>query len=231
MYRGWGAWEEALRVARTHGGPGAAHGVGYAYAAATVAAGGGGSGGSEAALASGSRILERLGMVEAGIEAACAAGNYELALDAAARYAKDRRGGVLVKRGMRHEDAGEYAAAEADFVAGGAAKEACDMYVHAGDYGAALRVADAHDPTAIPGILCAEAGAAAARGDYDKAERLYLQGSAPEAALAMYLGAGTKWHPQALRLCKAYLPERSAEVTDKIRRAAAGGAPRWGGAA
>ena len=78
------------------------------------------------------------------------------------------------------------------------------MYLHTQDWDAAMRVAEQCDPTAITDILTAQAAAAAAAGQYQTAESLFLKAKRPEAALAMYREAG-QWQP-ALRLAEAYMP-------------------------
>lgn len=78
------------------------------------------------------------------------------------------------------------------------------MYLHTQDWDAAMRVAEQCDPTAIMDILTAQAAAAAAAGQYQMAESLFLKAKRPEAALAMYREAG-QWQA-AVRLAEAYMP-------------------------
>jgi len=63
-HKGRGAWEDALRVARAHGGAPAAHGVAYEHARTL---------GGEA----GVKLLQRLGMLEVCIDMAAEAGHWE----------------------------------------------------------------------------------------------------------------------------------------------------------
>ena len=218
MYKGSGAWEEALRVARQHGGASAAHAVAFEQARAL---------GGEA----GVKLLQRLGMLEVCADLATDAGLWDWALDMCEKHAREKVPGVLLKRALAREDAGEYGGAEVDFLAAGKPREAIEMYIHLADWRAAGRLADAHDSEAVGLVLCAEAGAAVKSGDLARAERLYVQARKPEAAVEAYLAGGTAFHPDALRLAKTFVPARVPEVTDRIRRAAAAGGPLEGGSA
>lgn len=88
----------------------------------------------------------------------------------------------------------------------GKPREAIDMYLHNQDWDSAMRVAEQYDPTAIMDIFTAQAAAAAAAGQYQLAESLFLKAKRPEAALAMYREAG-QWQ-SALRLAEAYMPTK-----------------------
>ena len=52
------------------------------------------------------------------------------------------------------QDHGNFGEAEPAFLAAGKPREAVDMYCHARDWAAALRVAQAHDAGAVHSILC-----------------------------------------------------------------------------
>jgi len=47
-------------------------------------------------------------------------------------------------------------AAEHEFAAGDAPREAIDMYLHARDWAAATRVAENWDPASLPDVYCAQ---------------------------------------------------------------------------
>ncbi|CAN0066232.1 unnamed protein product, partial [Choristocarpus tenellus] len=73
--------------------------------------------------------------------------------------------------------------AEEEFLQAGKPREAIDMFVHQKDWESALRVAEAHDPSAAPDVLCSRAADAAAAGDRARAEELFLRALKPEKAL------------------------------------------------
>ena len=85
------------------------------------------------------------------------------------------------------------------------------MYVHQQAWTDAMRVADTYDPSAVPDVYAAQARAAADARDYARAEELFLLGSKPELALAMYQEAAM-W-PEALALTQRHLPHKLAEVS------------------
>ena len=73
-------------------------------------------------------------------------------------------------------------------------------------------------------------------GDFSRAERIFLQAGNAGGALGMYLAAGPKYHPEAMRLAMAHCPERVPEVSDRVKRASGGlgsldGERRMGGGA
>ncbi|KAI8469208.1 MAG: intraflagellar protein IFT172 [Monoraphidium minutum] len=216
MYRGQGAWEDALRVAKAHGGPAATKAVAYAWAAVAPAEEGG-------------ALLRRLGLGEAAVDAAVEAGAFGHAFQLAQVAAPQRVGDVHLKHAMFLEDNGRFPEAEVEFVAAGKPREAVDMYTHARDWDAALRVAEAHEPEAVPGVLAAQAQALADSGQLSTAEAAFLRACRPDAALAMYRAAG-QWGA-ALRLAEAYLPARVAEVQLDAAAAQAQGAGGGGGVA
>ncbi|GBF87714.1 intraflagellar transport protein [Raphidocelis subcapitata] len=209
MYRSQGAWEHALRVSKAHGGAAAARQVAYEWAVSMPPEEGG-------------ALLRRLGLGDAAVEAAVEAAAFDHALQLAqARAAAPHRlAEVRLKRAMFLEDSRRFADAEGEFVAAGKPREAVDMYTHARDWEAALRVAEEHEPDAVP-----DAGDLAASGQLAAAESVFLRARRPDAALEMYRSAG-QWDA-AVRLAEAYVPARAAEL--RLEMAAAAGAA--GGAA
>ena len=57
---------------------------------------------------------------------------------------------------MYLEDEGRFKEAEEEFVKADKPKEAIDMYIHQQDWGAATRVAEAYDPTAMGDVQMAQ---------------------------------------------------------------------------
>lgn len=203
MYRSAGAWDDAMRVARTAGGPAAAGRVAYAQALSL---------GPEAGMA----LLKRLGQVEAAVDFAIETRQWDAALELATRHAPAKVSHVHLKHGIALEDEGAFAAAEAAFVAAERPREAVDMHLHLKDWAAALRVAEAHEPGAIPDVLIAQANASAADRDWAAAEALFLEARRPDLAVDMFLTARNA--AEALRVAQRHIPHRLAEVTDRIKK-------------
>lgn len=76
--------------------------------------------------------------------------------------------------------------AEEEFLQAGKPREAIDMFVHQKAWADACRVAEGHDPPAVPDVLCAQAADIAAAGDRAAAEDLYVRAGKPEKALQVF---------------------------------------------
>lgn len=209
MFRQASQWEEATRVARAHGGQQAAQRVAYAQA---VALGGD----------AGMKLLARLGLMEQAIDYACDTGDWERALEMAGRHGKGEKIPIVhFKRAMKLEDMGQYAAAEAAFIAAEKPREAVEMHLHLKDFASALRVAEGYDPASVGDVLEGQARAAVEAREYSRAEGLFLDAKRPELAIEAWFEA--RQYPEALRVAKQYLPNKVAEVTDRVKRAMAAG--------
>jgi intraflagellar transport protein 172 len=237
MYQALGRWDDAMRCARQHAmSSGASSGAGslanrVAYAQALSLGG-----------EQGIKLLSRLGIVEQAIDFHCDSGDYERALDLASRAPfvppagssitgvnvaaatlKERERltqSVHIKRAMKLEDQGQYAAAEQSFIVAEKPREAVDMYLHLKDWAAAMRVADSYDPASVGSILEAQGRASAASGDFGRAEGFFVDAKKPELAIDVWFDA--RQYPEALRVAKQYLPNRVNEVADRIKRAVGG---------
>ena len=158
MYREAGQWEDAIRVAKLHGGVGASKQVVFAWA---VQLGG----------EMGAKLLTKFGLVEQAIEYAIESGHFEHAVELASTSHKSKLPYVHLKHAMYLEDEGRFKEAEDSFVKANKPKEAIDMYIHQHDWINAMRVADTYDPTSITDILVAQARVAFERKDYEHAEQ------------------------------------------------------------
>ncbi|KIZ07625.1 Intraflagellar transport protein [Monoraphidium neglectum] len=195
MYTSQGSWEDALRVAKAHGGAAATKQVAYAWAVAVPPEEGG-------------ALLRRLGLGDAAVDAAAEAGAFGHAFQLAQVAAPQRMADVHLKHAMYLEDNGRFNEAEVEFVNAGKPREAIDMYIHAQDWEAALRVAEGHEPESVGDVLAAQAQALADSGQLSAAESVFLKARRPEAALQMYRAA-SQW-AAALRVAEAYAPARVA---------------------
>ncbi len=108
--------------------------------------------------------------------------------------------------------------AEAAFLRARDAQGAIDMHLRLGDHAAALRLAEAHAPAALPAVLAAEAAALLPRGREGareearllQAEALYLKAGQPEQALQVHMEA--KAWAGAFRVAQRHCPWRLGDV-------------------
>ncbi|XP_059516265.1 intraflagellar transport protein 172 homolog [Myotis daubentonii] len=205
MYRSNGLWEEAYRVAKTHGGANAHKQVAYLWAKSL---------GGEAAV----RLLNKLGLLEAAIDHAADNCSFEFAFELSRLALKHKTPEIHLKYAMYLEDEGKFEEAEAEFIRAGKPKEAVLMFVHNQDWEAAQRVAEAHDPDSVADVLVGQARGALEEKDFQKAEGLLLRAQRPGLALNYYKEAGL-WS-DALRICKDYMPGQLEALQEEYEREA-----------
>jgi len=208
MYRSNDMWDEAFRVAKFHGGNAAANRVAYAWALSL---------GGEA----GSKLLNKLGLIEQAVDYAIDSGAFDHAFQLARSSLKKKLPEVYLKHALFLEDEGRFAEAEAEFLAADKPKEAIDMYIHQQDWVAAMRVAEAYDPSSISDVLVAQGRTALEAKDYMRAESLFVDAKKPDLALRMYLDS--RQFPEAIRVAKKHLPHKVHEVNNEIQRIISGG--------
>jgi intraflagellar transport protein 172 len=119
---------------------------------------------------------------------------------------------------MALEDEGKFREAELQFIKAKKPKEAVLMYVHNQDWDSAQRVAEEHDEDSVSDVLVGQAKVAFEARDYAKFESLLLRAQRPELAVKQYKDQGL-W-PEALRVCKEYLPHRLKGLQDEYDRSA-----------
>jgi intraflagellar transport protein 172 len=227
MYRDHDMWEEAVRVAKSKGGPAASKQVAYAWAVSL---------GGEA----GAKLLSKYGLSEQAIDYATESGTqsaFDHAFSLARASMKSKLPEVFLKYAMFLEDEGRFKEAEDAFVAADKPKEAIDMYTHQQDWAAAMRVAEQNDPSSVNDVLCAQAKAFVDGKDLVKAEALFLKAKKPELAVKAYKDAG-RWN-EAIKLTREFLPFKLAEINadyqrfqrgDYVADGASGGGGGGGGA-
>ena len=193
MYRLKNQWEDAFRLARTHGGEKAAQQVVFLWAKAL---------GGDAAI----RLLQKHSMVDLGLEMALDTGAFEIGFLIANQVLPERLPEVHQKLAQVLEDEGKLKEAEEEFVKADKPREAVLMYVHARDWPSALRVAEQHDPESLTDILLAQAKLAFEEQDFAKGEAFLLRAQKPELIVKYYRDHGM-WD-DAMRVCKEYLPHK-----------------------
>mmetsp|Transcript_29270 Transcript_29270/g.93818 ORF Transcript_29270/g.93818 Transcript_29270/m.93818 type:complete len:1764 (-) Transcript_29270:152-5443(-) len=206
MYRTAGLWEEALRLAKYHGGVNAAKRVAYAWALSLGAK-------------DGAKLLNKLNLMEACIGVAIENSAFDQAFQWAEAGCLKMKPEIHLKHALFLEDDDNFKAAEEEFVAAGKPREAIDMYVHNQDWAAAMRVAETHDPRAVGAVQAAEGQVEQERGNHARAEKLYIDAGKPEMALEMYRAANL-WE-DAVRVMQRHLPHQMADVTREWKKAEA----------
>ncbi|CAN0030916.1 unnamed protein product, partial [Sphacelaria rigidula] len=222
MYRSNDLWDDALRVAKFHGGQSAHKRVAYAWALAL---------GGEA----GAKLLTKQGLIEPAIDYATESGAFDHALELAQACCPAKLPGIHLKHALFLEDEERFKEAsthththththtnnlaEEEFLQAGKPREAIDMFVHQKAWTDACRVAEEHDPPALSDVLCAQAADAAAVGHRSAAEDLYVRAAKPEKALQCYEEAGM-WQ-DALRVCQRHLPHLAHKVQTQYQAAQA----------
>jgi intraflagellar transport protein 172 len=197
MFRSNDMWDEAIRVAKFHGGINASKRVAYAWAMEL--------GGEQ-----GSKLLTRLGLIEPAIDYAIETGAFEHAFELARNSAQKKLPDVHLKYALFLEDEERFKEAEEEFIKAGKPREALDMYIHQQEWQNAMRVAETADPASVSDVFIAQARLWVERKDYQRAEGFFLSAQKPELALAAYLEGGM-WQ-DAIRLAKRHLPHKLMEV-------------------
>ena len=158
----------------------------------------------------GAKLLTKLGLIEPAIDYALETGAFDHAFELARTCLQRKIPEVHLKHALHLEDEERYKEAEDEFVKANKPREAVEMYIHQQDWDNAMRVAEKFDPAAVPEVLAAEGRAALDRGEFAKAEELFISASKPEMALAMY--QDQRMWPEAIRVAQRHLPHRVNEV-------------------
>ncbi|XP_078506239.1 intraflagellar transport protein 172 homolog [Lissotriton helveticus] len=203
MYRVTDMWEEAYRVAKTHGSTNAHKHVAYLWAKSL---------GGEAAV----KLLNKFGLLETAIDYAADNGSFDFAFELCRLSLKQKMPEIHLKYAMFLEDEGKFPEAEAEFIKAEKPKEAVLMYVHNQDWDAAQRVAEAHDPDSVADVLVGQARFSFDQKEFQKAEAFLLRAQRPEIAVKYYKEAGM-WS-DAIRICKEYIPGKLEHLQDEYER-------------
>ncbi|KAJ8009128.1 hypothetical protein DPEC_G00085660 [Dallia pectoralis] len=205
MYRVNNLWEEAYRVAKSHGGASAHKQVAYMWARSL---------GGEAAV----KLLNKFGLLETAIDFAADNCSFDFAFELARLSTKKKIPEIHLKNAMFLEDEGKFAEAEMEFIKAQKPKEAVLMYVHNQDWAGALRVAEANDPASVPDVLVDQAKFCFEQKDFQKAEAYLLRAQRPEMAIKYYKDADM-WS-DAMRICKEYLPNKLGILQEEYEEVA-----------
>ncbi|KAI9137410.1 hypothetical protein BKA69DRAFT_1032603 [Paraphysoderma sedebokerense] len=203
MYCSNGLYEDAHRIAKTHGGIQPAKQVAYLWARSL---------GGEAA----AKLLSKLDLLDYAIDFASENGAFEFAFELAKYGDKSKVNDVYLRQAMAFEDEGKFAEAEKAFVLAQKPKEAILMHIHNEDWEAAQRVATAHDPTAVVDVLIGQAKVAFNAKDFSKAESLILRAQRPDFGIRFYKEC-SMWK-EAIKFAKEYIPAKLSEIQDEYEK-------------
>ncbi|KAM3602576.1 uncharacterized protein V6R79_006682 [Siganus canaliculatus] len=203
MYRVSDMWEEAHRVAKSHGGANAQKQVAYMWARSL---------GGEAAV----KLLNKFGLLDYAIETASNNFSFDFAFDLARLASKDKIPEIHLNHALYLEDEGKFPEAEVEFIRAGKPKEAVSMYIHTKDWASAQRVAEGHDPDSVSKVLVGQAKSCFEQKDFQKAEAFLLRAQRPELAVKYYKDADM-WS-DAMRICKEYLPNKLSALQEEFEK-------------
>ncbi|KAI8902928.1 hypothetical protein BC833DRAFT_571194 [Globomyces pollinis-pini] len=203
MYCANNMFEEAYRVAKSHGGVNSAKQVAYLWARSL---------GGESAV----KLLTKLALLDSAIDFATENGAFDFAFELSRFADKHKLSDVHYKHAMYLEDEGKFKEAEAAFILAGKPREAILMYIHDENWDAALQVAEMYEPVSVPEVLIGQAKVAFTKQEYSKAESLILRAQRPELGIKMYKDT-SNWK-EALRFTKQYLPNKLNEVHQEYER-------------
>ena len=198
MYRQNEQWEEALRVAKQHGGQDAYKQAAYEFA---IHVGGD----------AGTKMLVKRGLAELAVDVAVERHEWTTAFSIATAACKDDKvRDVHLQYAMALEDEGKFAKAEEEFIAARKPKEAIDMHCHQHDWTAAMRVCQAYDLSAMGDIIDSQAKVCIEAKDWKGAETVWVQHKKGEQVVRMYMEQ--RMWDDATRSAKVYAPRLLSQV-------------------
>uniref|UniRef100_A0A1A8U1D0 Intraflagellar transport protein 172 homolog n=1 Tax=Nothobranchius furzeri TaxID=105023 RepID=A0A1A8U1D0_NOTFU len=203
MYRDHDMWEDAHRVAKSHGGAGAQKQLTFMWAQSL---------GGEAAV----KLLNRFSLLDYAIDFATNNYFFDFAFDLARLSRKEKIPDIHLKQAIYLEDEERLPEAEVEFIKAGKPKEAVSMYVHIKDWASAQRVAESHDPESVPEVLVGQAKFCFEQKEFQKSEAFLLRAQRPELAVKLYKDADM-WS-DAMRICKEYLPNKLSRLQEEYER-------------
>lgn len=201
MYRDRDMWDDAVRVAKVHGGANSAKQVVISRALVMDAN-------------EGVHLLTKFNLLEAGIDTALESLKFDLAQQWSQLGLPAKLPYVYLKYAMHYEDQGDFRMAEDCFLKSGKPREAIDMYVHQHEFSNAMRVAENYDQSAIPSICIAHGRVCFQQGKYKESESLFMRANAPETLLKMYVDS--KMYTEAQAVAKDHCPEMMGEIAKRI---------------
>ncbi|KAI8611221.1 hypothetical protein BC830DRAFT_1069003 [Chytriomyces sp. MP71] len=203
MYCANNLYEDAYRVAKSHGGSNSTKQVAYLWARSL---------GGESAV----KLLTKFGLLEAAIDFATENGAFDFAFELSRFADKFKLADIHYKHAMFLEDEGKFKEAESAFILAGKPKEAILMYIHTENWVEALHVAETYEPTSVPEVLISQAKVAFDRKDFSAFETLMLRAQRPDLTLKLYKD-NDMWK-ECLQFAKQHVPNRVTDLHEEYNR-------------
>ncbi|KAJ3074648.1 hypothetical protein HDU98_010644 [Podochytrium sp. JEL0797] len=203
MYCANNLYEDAYRVAKSHGGSNSTKQVAYLWARSL---------GGESAV----KLLTKFGLLEAAIDFATENGAFEFAFELSRFADKFKLSDIHYKHAMFLEDEGKFKEAESAFILAGKPKEAILMYIHTENWTEALHVAETYEPNSAPEVLISQAKVSFDRKDYSSTETLMLRAQRPDLVIKLYKD-NDMWK-ECLQFAKQYVPNRVSDLHEEYNK-------------
>ena len=203
MYKNHDLWEDALRIAKSHGGREEVN----AKAKEIV---------KDLPPLKQKETLLQMGMIDALIDIEIANNNFDEAKKLAKQHAKYKLPDVHYKYAIVLEDERRYHESELEFIEAGQPMEAIKMYEYIFDFMSALRVARQHSPENILPIFLNQGKYMLEKKDFKKAEFCFVSGKKPDIMAAYYLKE--KMIAEGEEFCRKHYPIMLPEFcrTDEV---------------
>ena len=186
MYKLYQMWEDAIRVAKSHGNQKEIADISVKIAEAM---------GPEL----GRQFLITNGLVDAAIDFEANRKNFDEAFNLA-NQAIYKKPDVHLKYACFLEDEKRYKEAEDHFIMANKPQEAVSMYEHVKDWHSALRVSRQYLPEQVDQVYMSQAKFYMDRQDIQNAEKAYINAKQPEAAVQAWMSIRN--YSEAMRVAK-----------------------------
>ncbi|KAK6295258.1 hypothetical protein J4Q44_G00344840 [Coregonus suidteri] len=200
MYRVNDMWEEAYRVAKSHGGASAHKQVAYLWAKSL---------GGEAAV----KLLNKFGLLETAIDFAADNCSFAFAFELARLSTKNKIPEIHLTNAIMLEDEGKFAEAKTEFIKVGKPKECrCTFITRTG-----LEPRGWRRPTTQTVCqMCWWANFCFEQKDFQKADAFLLRAQKPELVIKYHKDV-EKWS-DAMQNCKEYLPNKLSILQEEYEK-------------
>ena len=200
MYKSKDLWEDAIRVARTHGTTKDVSDLAKAW-------------GQTMDKDKGVHMLTNLGLVEASIDLLCDRKEFDEAFKLADSSAKYKRQDVHLKYALYLEGERRFKEAEENYIKANKPNEAIGMYEHLENWNEALKIAKQFSPDNVSQVYVDQAKKYIKREDIKKAEQAFIDAKRPELIVGEYVQR--KMWEDALRVAKTHAPHLMQAINQR----------------
>lgn len=187
-YKVYEMWDDAIRVAKSHGGQKEIADISVKIAEAM---------GPNL----GRQFLIKNGLIDAAIDFEANRKNFDEAFNLA-NQAIYKKPDVHLKFALHLEDEKRFKEAEENFILASKPGEAVSMYEHQKDWHSALRVSRQYIPESVENVYVNQAKSFMERQDIQSAEKAYINAKMPEMAVQAWMSI--KNYSEALRVAKTH---------------------------